>query len=357
MTMNNSNGKQPRRGGGNITLMRPRSEVKVASAPAWSGKPSTYYNLPLVKKATWGWEIILYFFLGGIAGGSYLVATLADFFGLDRQLVRAGRYLSFVCILASPILLILDLGRPERFHHMLRVLKFRSVMSIGTWGITFFGLCCGFTAAYQMAKDGLLNWFPLMARIMRALPVKVLEAVGTPLGLLVASYTGVLLSSTAIPIWARARHILGPLFLTSGLSTALSALSLILSFGRSRQQQDTLERLDRAELIAMSTELGLIGALLPTLGQLAKPLFTGKTGTLFTVGTVGGGLLLPLLTKLVMRMSRGKSSPSVTMTTSVLVLIGGLILRTVWILVGRTSADNPQDVHYYNAVEWNESKR
>ncbi|GHO58015.1 NrfD/PsrC family molybdoenzyme membrane anchor subunit [Ktedonobacter robiniae] len=198
----------------------------------WSGKPGTYYDVPLIKKAHWGWQIVLYFFFGGIAGGSYLVATLAHLFGLDRSntITRAGRYLSFVCLLASPVLLILDLGRPARFHHMLRVFKLRSVMSLATWGLNSFGLCCGFTAAFQMAKDGLLNWFPLMARLVKALPIKVIESLGAFFGLFVASYTGVLLSSTGVPVWARARRILGPLFLTSGLSTSLSSLSLILSF-------------------------------------------------------------------------------------------------------------------------------
>lgn len=356
--MNNHNNKQPRSTGGIATLIQPSQRGTLAGpSEQWPSKQSTYYNLPLVKKAHWGWEIILYFFLGGIAGGSYLVATLADFFGLDRQLVRSGRYLSFVCILISPLLLIMDLGRPERFLHMLRVLKFRSAMSLGTWGLTSFGIFCGLTTAYQMAKDGLLNWFPLMARVMRVLPVKVIEPIGAFFGLFVASYTGVLLSSTAVPIWGRARHILGPLFLTSGLSTGLSALSLILSFGRSKQKQNTLERLDRAEVIAQATELGLIGALVPTLGPLAKPLFKGKVGMLFTYGTIGGGLLLPLLIKLGVRVSGRKPSPSMTMTTSLLVLIGGMILRVVWILVGRTSADNPQDTHYYNAAEWNERHR
>src|SRR5947209_9881400 len=191
---------------------------------------STYYNLPLIKKAHWTWEVILYFFLGGIAGGAFLTATLADLLGTDEdaELVRAGRYLSLACLMISPILLIKDLGRPERFHHMLRVLKFRSAMSLGTWGLTTFGLFCGLTTAYQAAMDGLLNWFPLLSRLMRALPVKLIETIGSFFGLFVASYTGVLLSSTAVPLWARARHILGPLFLTSGLSTALASLSFLL---------------------------------------------------------------------------------------------------------------------------------
>ncbi|MFL5667385.1 MAG: hypothetical protein ACJ8BW_39465, partial [Ktedonobacteraceae bacterium] len=67
-----------------------------------------YYNLPLIKKSHWTWEVILYFFIGGIAGGSDLAATLADLLGSakDASLVRAGRYLAFVGIIISPILLI-----------------------------------------------------------------------------------------------------------------------------------------------------------------------------------------------------------------------------------------------------------
>lgn len=317
----------------------------------WSGQASNYYHIPLIKKAHWGWEIIAYFFLGGLAGGSYLASTLAHLFGSqeDAGLVRAGRYVSLVGIAISPILLIKDLGRPERFHHMLRVLKLRSAMSLGTWGLTTFGLLCGLTAGYQMAMDGLLDWFPWLAKPLKASPVKVIESVGSVFGLFVASYTGVLLSSTAVPIWARARHLLGPLFLTSGLSTALASLSLILSLGRSQRQ--TLEKVERAELVVMATELGLISALPAVLGPLGKPLLKGKTAVFFGAGTIGGGLLLPLLARLAWRLTRKPTPRALNSGAALLVLAGGLILRYVWVVAGRTSADDPQATHCYNAMD------
>jgi formate-dependent nitrite reductase membrane component NrfD len=317
----------------------------------WVGEASTYYNVPLIKKATWSWEIMLYFFLGGLAGGSFLVSTLADLLGSvkDATLIRAGRFIALICMIISPILLIKDLGRPARFHHMLRILKLRSAMSLGTWAITVFGICCGITTAHQLAKDGLLNWFPALARLMKALPVKVIEVIGSVFGLFVASYTGVLLSSTAVPVWARSRHILGPLFLSSGLSTGLASLSLLLSLGRSRR--DTLERLDSAEMISMATELGLISTLPRVLGPLARPLFKGRVGILFTAGTVGGGLIVPLFTRLVWKLMRKPLPRPLNIVTSLMVLGGGMILRIAWIIAGRGSADDPQATHHYNAVE------
>ena len=166
--MSNANGNYSKRPAATPTLISPdRNETSASRRKEWTGKPSTYYGIPLIKKAHWGWQIYLYFFLGGIAGGSYLVSTLAHLLGIDSKLVRSGRYLSFACLLASPILLLMDLGRPERFHHMLRILKFRSPMSIGTWVLSSFGMFCGLTTAHQVAKDGLLNWFPLAARLFK----------------------------------------------------------------------------------------------------------------------------------------------------------------------------------------------
>jgi formate-dependent nitrite reductase membrane component NrfD len=347
--MSQTNRHQAERSRGTVSVLSP-DRAGFSRGERWSGQASNYYHIPLIKKAHWSWEIMLYFFLGGLAGGSYLASTLAHLFGSeeDAGLIRAGRYVSLVGIIISPILLIKDLGRPERFHHMLRVLKFRSAMSLGTWGLSTFGLFCGLTTAIQAAQDGLLNWFPFAARLLKALPVKVIESVGSVFGLFVASYTGVLLSSTAVPIWARARHILGPLFLTSGLSTGLAALSLILSLGRRNRQ--TLEKVERAELAVMSTELGLISALPAVLGPLGKPLLKGKTAVFFGAGTIGGGLLLPLLARLGWRFTRKPTPRGLNIGASLLVLAGGLILRYVWVVVGRASADDPQATHRYNAM-------
>src|SRR5260370_817420 len=104
---------------------------------------------------------------------------------------------------------------------MFRVFKVRSVMSLGSWGLALFGTCCGLSAVHQVVNDGFFSWFPWVARVLKFLPIKIIEVMGSILGLFVASYTGVLLASTAVPVWARAKHVLWPLFLASGLSPTL----------------------------------------------------------------------------------------------------------------------------------------
>jgi formate-dependent nitrite reductase membrane component NrfD len=104
----------------------------------------------------------------------------------------------------------------------------------------------------------------------------------------------------------------------------------------------------------MTTELGLISAVPAVLGPLANPLFKGKIGALFKNGTIGGGLLLPLIVRLGWKLTRKRTPRTLNIGASLLVLIGGLILRYVWIAAGRVSADDPRATHYYNAVAWKE---
>ncbi|MGH2558058.1 MAG: NrfD/PsrC family molybdoenzyme membrane anchor subunit, partial [Thermomicrobiales bacterium] len=121
---------------------RKRSRGRGQDAPETAAQAarSSYYGLPVIHKAHWNWMIVVYFFLGGLSGACYVIASIAELIGARRygEIVRAGRFLSFLTLLPCPVLLILDLQRPERFLHMLRVVKLRSPMSVGTWGLLLF---------------------------------------------------------------------------------------------------------------------------------------------------------------------------------------------------------------------------
>src|SRR5215217_3550815 len=100
-----------------------------------------YRDVPILKRPTWNHEVAAYFFFGGISAGAALIGSLAEVFGGDERtdLAHTAHYVSFATLLPCPPLLIDDLGRPERFHHMLRIFKPSSPMNLGSWALLMHG--------------------------------------------------------------------------------------------------------------------------------------------------------------------------------------------------------------------------
>ncbi len=314
---------------------------------------ASYYNLPVIHKPHWKWLIIVYFFLGGISSASYVIATIADVFGgsAGQSIKRAGRYISLAALIPSPILLILDLGRPERFLLMLRIVKLRSPMSVGTWGLTIFGAFCGLSALTQAAEDGLLRRVDWLNRRLLALPRRVIDVPGSAFGFFVGGYTGVLLGVTAVPLWAKNYLLLGPLFLTSAMSTATAAITLVLSFFKDTGPH-LLKRLERLDSIMLLAELGLIlGARINAGPVISRPVRQGRLGLLFRWGVIGGGIVIPLLLQMRAAFGRSEAPRWVLRLASTLVLAGGLLLRYVMIMAGHASADDPQSTFAFTRGE------
>lgn len=310
--------------------------------PVVDGARDGNYGVPVVHKPHWKWLIIAYFFFGGIAGAAYSLAAVADVVDArgNRPVVRAGRYISFAAFLPCPALLILDLGRPERFYMMLRVLKLRSPMSLGTWALTLFGAFSAFSASAQAADDGLLpRRFSQHAPSPRV--AKAVGLAGSPVALFLASYTGILLAATAVPIWTKRALLLGPLFLASGVSTAASAIALVLHHDDS---PGAVRRLASLENSAALVELGLLAAWARGLGPTARPLAAGGTSRVVTCGVVDVGLVTPIvLRSLALGVgSEPCNSKFMGYVASVSALLGGLALRYAVVIAGRASADDPR---------------
>jgi formate-dependent nitrite reductase membrane component NrfD len=300
-------------------------------------KDKNYYGIPPIKRAHWTWQVPIYFWIGGIGAGTQLFATVAQLLGhKDEALTRVSRYTVLVTMLLSPILLIWDLGRPERFYNMLRILKLRSPMSTQSWSLFTFGNLGGLIAARQAAEDGLLLGDNFLSRLMiRLIPARLLTVLALPFGLFVGFNTGNLVSATSVPIWARNWMLMGPTFLASGVSTALSWLSLVLHLGHWGEEK-TLRVLHRAEKAVIVIEGVLIALSLARMSRWSKPLFSKEVAPLFVGGTLLAGIAAPfaLLT--------GKESRSKSMLASVLALAGGLAFRFAIIIAGRKSADDPE---------------
>lgn len=169
---------------------------------------TSYYGRPILKRPVWKWLIPAYFFTGGLAAGSSLLAFGARLTGRGR-LARRARVTSVAAMTASAAFLIEDLGRPARFVNMLRVLRPTSPMSVGSWVLAAYGPAVGLSA---VRRDG----------------VPVADATAAALAPVVATYTGVLLADTAVPAWREARRTL-PVLFASGAAASAGGVGVLLA--------------------------------------------------------------------------------------------------------------------------------
>ena len=290
--------------------------------------PDTFFTRP----PHWDWWIIFYFFIGGIAGGSFILASMLYLFGRpgDRPIVRLGYYVAFVGAVISGILLIVDLDRPGRFWHMLiesetgrPMFKYWSPMSVGAWGLLVFGLFAFLAVLGAAHEEGRIRWGPA-GFIARTLGTVVAVA-GAIAGFFLAGYTGVLLSVTNRPVWADSSW-LGILFLFSAASTAAATLILL---ARRRHIGDALalDGLARFDKWVLVLELVALVIFLVTLGAAARA-FLNIWGVVLLLGVIGAGILLPLA----IGMGWVKRWAHRPVMAAGLVLLGGFLLRVVTLL-------------------------
>jgi protein NrfD len=298
---------------------------------------------PFVADPEWGWWIIFYFYLGGLAAGSYFVAMLVELFGrdADRAVSRVGYRIAFPLVCICGLLLIADLERPERFWHMLLqsevvdralaegwplggwgtmvqapMFKYWSPMSIGAWALAVFGLCSSLSFLGTLWPGGRLD------RLLVRSPVaRLFHLFGSGVGFFVASYTGVLLTASNQPLWDLSDW-LGPLFLTSAGSTGIAAV-LLFSGPGGAVSEASRERLERADLWALGLELFVFLLFLASLGNVLPLALQTPAGWVLVGGTLVVGLLLPLW------LHRGLTAhdPGRVKAAALAALVGGFALR------------------------------
>jgi hypothetical protein len=272
---------------------------------------------PIIHEPVWTWEVPLYFWFGGMASGASFVALACEVAG-DRHSARTARRVALAAVLPSPVLLIMDLGRPERFLHMLRVFKPRSPMSMGAWCLVAFS---NFAAA-GVAFD--------VFGLDRAARYATYGATLT--GEYLGSYTGVLLATTAVPLWDRSRLLLGPVFVATATATGAAATRLALVATGLPAGHPTRRALGRVEAGAMAVELILSDLNERRLGDLRPALEEGSPGKQFRAakGLVVGGLLAQGARRFLGRRSHDAAS--------VMYLAAALLFRFAWVGAGKQSA-------------------
>ncbi len=247
---------------------------------------TSYYDKPIVKPPPWGHEVAAYLFLGGVAGGSGLLAAGAQLTGRPK-LRRNARLGGMAAVCLGGAALVADLGRPDRFYNMLRTFKVTSPMSVGSWILSAFagGL---FVAGASEIDRMLKNRLPLgpLRQVLRFVegPAGLAAAVfAAPL----AGYTAVLLADTANPTW-NATHRDLPFVFVSSASLAASGLAMVTT---------PVAETGPARVLAVLGVAGDITAMKLMERRMdpvaAEPLHHGQAGTLLRWSerlAVAGGL-------------------------------------------------------------------
>jgi len=253
-----SDGRWRRRGGRAERPMVPRAEF------------TSYYGKPVLNPPVWkGRDIAGYFFLGGLAGGSSLLAAGADLTGRPG-LSRVAKTGACAAGLVSLAALIHDLGRPARFINMMRVFKVTSPMSVGTW------LLSGYIpAAAVAAATALTGRLPRLGAAA--------TAGAAALGPAVAAYTAALISDTAVPAWHDGYPEMPFVFTGSGAMAAGGLGLLAAPAGESGPARNLA-------LLGQVMEMLAFERMTRRIGMVAEPYRAGRGGAYMRAGQVLGAL-------------------------------------------------------------------
>jgi formate-dependent nitrite reductase membrane component NrfD len=287
----------------------------------------------LLQSPHWPILIDVYFFLGGMAGGAFVIATVANL--LDpvrfRDVVRVGYYLSLVALIPCPIILIVDLGVPSRFMNMLLTFNPLSPMSMGAWALLGFSACAFLAALMTLLED------TGRARSLSG-PKVVVGVLGGFFGFFLAAYPGVLLGASARPLWING-HALGALFLAVGASTGAAAMALILMLA-GRRAAAGIRTLRTMLVLALLIQLLSLVVFVGSVQMSGSPastralalLTSGPFSLTFWLGAIVVGSVVPLVLGLV---DLRRRSVGLTAVASVLVLVGGFLVKYVIMAAGQ----------------------
>lgn len=280
-----------------------------------------YYGRPLLKKPQWTREIPLYFFCGGAAGAAAIIAAVAGATGRNESVARDARAIAAIGGVISPALLISDLGMPSRFLNMLRVFKVQSPMSVGSWTLAAFSSSSAAAAFLHMWKR---NQCRTSMRVLQ----NVSQFLSAITGAVIATYTGVLLGATAIPVWSQNAAILPFHFAASGMAAAGALLEL-------RGQESSA--LNAIGIVTSGAE-AFVGASIELRKSPAlKPLKSGSSGWLARIGGLLSGPI-PIVFRLLALTGKKERSRRYRKIAAVSTVAGSLATRIAWTKAGVASA-------------------
>lgn len=310
----------------------------------------------------WGAPIAIYLFVGGLAAGLIFFANLFYLRGKANEYtmtVKVATLIPPVIIVIGLMLLIYDLHHKLYFWQLFLNFRINSPMSWGAWTLTVIMIPAIFWPLMYLDDiieylknrnpkcriTGLLTWVNNLSKKIKILQnildlarnnQKIMAYISIVLAIILGVYTGILLSAfNARPLWNTA--ILGPLFLTSGISTAAALLMWMTNNPKERKL------FSKIDLVLISIELFLIvhmfmGMMAGTQTQYdTAMMFLGGSYTVtFWIGVVAIGLVFPAFLE-ILEFNHLKVP---IWLPALLVLVGGLIFRFIMVYAGQVSSYN-----------------
>jgi Polysulphide reductase, NrfD len=295
------------------------SDDELCKAQTWTELPEpdaydpTYYDRPLLQESVWTWAVPAYYYVGGLSGACAVLAAALQLRNANRfeDLVRRCHLIGAAGTIVSGALLVYDLGRPSRFLNMLRVFRPTSPMNVGAWILT--GAGGTFSAAVVLQKTVLGKPAGFAAGVF---------------GLGLATYTGVLVGNSAIPLWSASRRVLPILFAASAVASVGSAFDIFYDTPVTRTFGNVGRVCELAAAVAMEREASRVE-------HVGRPFRQGVSGAMWRTATVltASSLLASLLPK----QNRGTR-----LLAGVCGTLGGLLMRFSIEQLGNASARDPR---------------
>lgn len=298
------------------------SPAQQLTPPQLTNRDVTYFETPLLHEPVWKWMIAGYYYVGGLTGASLVLSAAAqlDEANASKTLMRRCTWIGVSGTFASALLLIYDLGRPERFLNMLRVFRPTSPMNVGAWILQGASASAMGTLLFR-GRGGFAGKFGNFCGY-----------VGGLFGAALATYTGVLVGNTAVPVWQESRRMLPVLFAGGAMASVGSAFNLLAANQEEARVANRFGTL--GQIVDLSAGLAM-ECRASQVEQVGQPFRGGISGILWRAATVltAASLLINLLP--------GRSKKK-RVAAGVLGTLGAIAMRFSIEQMGKTSARDPR---------------
>lgn len=316
-------------------------------------------------KVPWGLDVPAYIFLTGMSAGSFIISSLG-LFGVDKYkpIARISVVQAAILLMIAPVILLLSMGRPERFWMIYLSPNPNSVISWGSYLLLIYPVVCLLYGFFLMRRDfgnTSLTEAEIKSDDQKA---RFFGLVGVPLAILVHGYTGVLLGFIrGRVLWNT--PMMPVLFLTSAIVSGIALLIIILLLLRKvtsfKIDEEIISGLTKIMLVTLILDLFFIGVEVLTnlYGRSGEhfevwyQLVAGKYQIPFIWGEIVLGSIIPIVL-ILYGLGDLKRRSTMIVIASIGILMGVFIMRCNIILGGQIiqSSGGPNGAYIPKIEEW-----